>query len=374
MNDSELQRYRKQILVKQFGVSGQETIQKARVLIAGCGALGSVTATLLARAGIGYLRLADRDTVDISNLHRQILFSEKDAAEKEPKAEVSAEKLAAFNSLTRAEAVVTHIGPETIDALTEDTDLILDCTDNFETRFVINEAAVRKGIPWIYTGVTGTEGMVKSFVPVSAGSGNPPLFTECLQCYIPEIPDPEKTENCDTAGILGTTVMFAASLQVNEAIKILTGRYPELLSGFVSLNIWSGSVKTLKLPKRRSTCPVCGVQQAKPDVPKRSQDSLRIHSFCGKDTWQITGVTAFGIHENIHSYLYNEVVSRSGISESGFIPWKNFLWKQGRSSLKVIRESTQILIFHDGRFLIENAGSETQALDVFYEIIRIFTE
>ena len=214
MASEPLDRYSRQIRFPQLGEAGQRALLKSRVTLCGCGALGTVLANHLARAGVGSIRIIDRDFIETHNLQRQILFDEDDVAQNLPKAEAAARKLRAINSTITIEPVVTDLDHTNILDLVGDADLILDGTDNFETRYLINDAAVKLNKPWIYGGVIGSEGQTMTIVPGK---------TPCLRCLIETAPPPGMTPTCETAGVLGPAVAVIASFEAIEAIKLLAG-------------------------------------------------------------------------------------------------------------------------------------------------------
>ena len=211
---SDLARYARQVRFFPVGEDGQRRLAQSRALLCGCGALGSAIADMLVRAGVGMVRIVDRDFVELSNLQRQTLFDEADAEACLPKAVAAAEKLRRINSGVAVEPIVADVDATNIERFCGGMDLILDGTDNFETRFLINDAAVKLGLPWVYGGCVGAEGQTMTILPGE---------TACLRCLMPECPAPGSTPTCDTAGILGPIVGVIASIEAVEAIKILSG-------------------------------------------------------------------------------------------------------------------------------------------------------
>lgn len=246
-------RYSRQILFPGIGAAGQAALARAHVAIVGVGATGAASASLLARAGIGHLTLIDRDFVEPSNLQRQILFDEADAEAALPKAEAARRKLLASNSTIRITAHIADLVPGNIHDLISDADLVLDATDNFETRYLINDFAVEQGLPWIYAAVVAAYAATMTILPRRPSATNatqriaaepaPPADpsaytpTACLACIFPK-PPTGPVETCDTAGILSTAVNLAASLQVTEALKLLTGQPHLLRRTLVSFELW----------------------------------------------------------------------------------------------------------------------------------------
>lgn len=243
-------RYSRQVALPQIGPMGQRRLRESRVCLIGCGAIGSVLADSLVRAGVGHLRICDRDFVQIENLHRQVLFDELDVEANLPKAEAARIKLARVNSEVTVEAEVLNVNHTNIARLAKGAHLLCDGTDNFETRYLINDLAVQSGRPWIYNGVIGVTGLCMPIVP---GEG------PCLRCVLAEPPPPELTPTVATAGVLGSVVSVVAGLQATEAIKILTGQFEALNRGLTSIDLWSGRWVTVNVGKTgRKKCPCCG--------------------------------------------------------------------------------------------------------------------
>lgn len=240
-------RYIKQIYFSGIGPKGQELLGTSRVLVIGCGALGTVVSNSLARSGIGFLRIVDRDFVEFSNLHRQILFDEEDAYGNVPKAEIAKRKLARVNSSITIEALVKNVNSSVIKKIVEDIDLIIDCTDNFETRYLINDIAFSKKLPWIYGGVVGASGMVKVFLPEEGG---------CLRCMIETPPSKGSFATIDTAGVINTVTGIVGSYEANEAIKYLTGNIDQMQRKMIYFDLWNNVIETVDL-KQREDCPCC---------------------------------------------------------------------------------------------------------------------
>jgi adenylyltransferase/sulfurtransferase len=233
-----------------LGEEGQRRICDSRVTICGCGALGTVLANHLARAGVGFIRVVDRDFIETHNLQRQILFDETDVASNLPKAEAAARKMRLINSQITVEAVVTDIDHTNIIDLVSDVDLILDGTDNFETRYLINDAAVKLGKPWIFGGVIGSEGQSMTILPGK---------TPCLRCVVEDSPPPGMTPTCETAGVLGPAVSTIASFEAMEALKILSGKMDALNRDLIMVDLWSWSFRQLKISGLlgKVDCPSC---------------------------------------------------------------------------------------------------------------------
>ncbi|WP_337173778.1 ThiF family adenylyltransferase [Paludisphaera sp.] len=245
-----LDRYSRQVRFPALGEDGQRALMNSRVTLCGCGALGTVLANHLARAGVGFIRVIDRDFIETHNLQRQILFDEQDVADNLPKAEAAARKLRKINSAIEIEAVVTDIDHTNALDLMGDADLILDGTDNFETRYLINDAAVKLGKPWIFGGVIGAEGQSMTIIPGE---------TPCLRCVIETAPPPGMTPTCETAGVLGPAVAVIASFEAVEAIKVLAGKKEALNRDLIMVDLWDWTFRQLKISGLlgKVDCPCC---------------------------------------------------------------------------------------------------------------------
>lgn len=246
-----LERYSRQILFDGIGEQGQRRLLDSRAVVIGCGALGAVHVETLARAGVGRLRLVDRDLVELSNLHRQILYTEEDAAAGIPKAVAAARRVREINSDVEVEGIVEDVGPLSVERLIAGADVVLDATDNFETRFLLNDAAVKHGIPWIYGAAVGGAGVTMTIRPHE---------TPCLRCVFETMPPPGSSPTCDTAGVAMPAVVVVASIQAAEAIKLLAGRTDLLHGGLWQLDVWENRFSRIGLESLadRSACPACG--------------------------------------------------------------------------------------------------------------------
>ena len=247
MSHSHNDRYSRQIRFRPLGVEGQERLAKSTAVIVGCGALGSVHASLLARAGVGNLRLIDRDYVEESNLQRQVLYTEQDAAAAMPKAEAARRHLLAANSAARIEAEIADLNPENAEDLLAGADVILDGTDNFEARYLINDFAVRENTPWIYGAAVGSYGIA---MPVLPGQ------SACFRCIYPE-PPPGAQPTCETAGVLGPVTNLIGSVQSMEALKVLAGRRECVRGKILTVDLWNGPIRETAQPARDPDCPTC---------------------------------------------------------------------------------------------------------------------
>lgn len=272
---NEMNRYHRQALLPQIGDAGQRKLGAARALLVGCGALGTVIADQLVRAGIGFLRIADRDVIEPTNLQRQVLFDESDAESGMPKAHAAHNRLAGINSTITIEPHVVDVDSGNIEYLADGVDLILDGTDNAETRYLINDAAVKHRLPWVYGACVGTGGRAMGVFP-----GRSP----CLRCLFPEPPGPGELQTCDTAGVLGAAAAIVASIQVAEAMKLLL-HDPNAARTLVTLDLWPIRFRTISTDAaRRDDCPTCaqGLFRFLDARPGRAATGL-----CGRNTVQV---------------------------------------------------------------------------------------
>jgi adenylyltransferase/sulfurtransferase len=268
------ERYSRQVLFPGIGPEGQSRIERAHVAVVGVGATGAAAASLLARAGAGTLTLIDRDFVEESNLQRQILFDEADARDSLPKAEAARRKIAAFNGEIELRAHVADLVPGNIHALLEGTDIVLDATDNFETRYLLNDYAVEQGKPWIYAAAVGSYAVTMNVLPGD---------TACLACIFPEPPG-GAVETCDTAGILNTAVNLAASIEVTEALKWIVGTRARMRRTLLSCDLWSNEWTEVAAGTPRADCVVCGERdfahlrgEGRPHITLCGRNSVQIH-------------------------------------------------------------------------------------------------
>ncbi len=248
--DEEKLRYDRQHLFSGIGETGQKRLANGRVLILGCGGLGSASASLLARAGVGFLKIVDRDFLEVSNLQRQILYEEHDVKEGLPKVFAAERRLKEINSTIAIEPLFADANRFNIEKLITDVDVVLDATDNFETRFLLNEACVKNKKAWIYGAAIESYGLLMSIIPGK---------TACLRCLMDHVPEPGIALTCENVGILGSIVLVIASLQCAEVIKLLTGHLEALNPSLVAIDLWQNSFQTIEVTKAtlQKNCPVC---------------------------------------------------------------------------------------------------------------------
>ncbi len=244
------ERYSRQILFAGIGAEGQKLLRGARVVIIGCGALGSAQAEALARAGVGHLRIVDRDFVETSNLQRQTMFTESDARERLPKAVACVNRIALINSEIEAEAEVLDVNQTNVERLIKDCDVVLDGTDNFATRYLINDACVKHRVNWIYGAAVASYGVTMTVRPHA---------TPCLRCVFEEAPPGGSAETCDTAGVIMPIISMVTAVQVSEALKLLVGQTEKLHNSLMQFDVWSNEWRRIALKSPMPECLTCGI-------------------------------------------------------------------------------------------------------------------
>ena len=269
-------RYSRQVRFAPLGPEGQARLAGARVAVIGCGALGSVVAMTLVRAGVGFVRIIDRDVPELSNLPRQVLFDEADVVAGVPKAAAAAAHLRGINSAAEIEPVIADLTPANAATLLGGVDVIVDGTDNFEARFIVNEFACRHGIPWVYGGAIGSEGRVMVVLPGK---------TACLRCLIPDPPAPGVMPTCDTAGIIGPTAVVVGAIEAAEAIKLIVGANDSLGNRLLACDLWDGAWRSIDLSAlAEQGCPTC----RSGDFPwLDGRMGTQAAAICGRDAVQV---------------------------------------------------------------------------------------
>jgi adenylyltransferase/sulfurtransferase len=328
------ERYSRQVLFSGLGAAGQRRLMDARIAIVGCGATGSALASLLARAGAGMLRIIDRDYVEASNLQRQTLFDEADAADSMPKAIAACRKIAGFNSQAVVEAQVSDLRPENADELLCGVHLILDGTDNFETRYLVNDYAVKNSLPWIYTAAVGAYAITMNVIPGE---------TACLSCVFPQSPS-GVIETCETAGILNSAVNFGASIAATEAIKLLTGAKEKLRRTLLSYDLWRNERAEVSAAKPRPDCRTCGRREF---LHLAGEGRPHI-TLCGRNSVQI--------HEHDRPIDLGEMSER--LKPYGSVRHNAFV-------LKFWKEPFEMTLFPDGRAIIKGTTDTAVARSLY---------
>jgi molybdopterin-synthase adenylyltransferase len=337
-----MDRYIRQIRFPPLGEEGQRRLASARALICGCGALGSVIANTLVRAGVGAVRIVDRDFVELSNLARQTLFDEADAAAGLPKAVAAAEKLCRINSSVEVEPVVADVNYANVERFYDGVDVILDGTDNFETRFLINDAAVKLRLPWIYGGCLGAEGQTMTIIPGE---------TACLRCLMETCPKPGSTPTCDTAGILGPIVGVIASIEAVEAIKILSGNRDSISRQLTIVDLWLNRIKQVDVSRLRDEADCAACKRGEYSW-LAGREGSRTAVLCGRNAVQLTNPGA--------NFSLTELAGR--LAGVGTITLNQYLLR-----LKV--PPHEITLFSDGRAIITGTENVAVARTVYAKYI-----
>jgi adenylyltransferase/sulfurtransferase len=341
------ERYSRQILFAGIGPEGQKKLASAHVAVAGCGATGAAAASLLARAGVGTLTLIDRDYVEESNLQRQVLFDEADALAALPKAEAARRKIALFNRSIQVRARVADLVPGNIHELLRGADLVLDGTDNFETRYLLNDYAVEQRKPWIYAAALGAYAATMNILPESAPAQTAYLATACLACIFPK-PPAGAVETCDTAGILNAAVNLAASIQASEALKFLVGAADKMRRSLWAYDLWSNQRSEISTSAPRPGCAVCGQR----DFLHLRGESRPHITLCGRNSVQI--------HEHARPMDFAALEVR--LAPHGTVRRNSML-------LRFERGDHTITLFADGRALIQGTTDIALARSLYARFI-----
>jgi len=327
-------RYSRQSRFAPVGDEGQRRIREASVVVVGCGALGTVEAEILARAGVGRLRLIDRDFVEYSNLQRQFLYSEADAEAALPKAAAAAKRLALINSEVEIEPMVADLTPASAEELLEDVDLIMDGTDNFEARFLMNDFAVREEIPWIYAAAVGSYGVK---LPVIPGQ------TACLRCVYPEPPQGSQP-TCETDGVLAPITATIAALACGDALKILARGVDSIVARLTTVDVWSGEIRQTKPPLCDPACPCC----VRRDFVHLNGQRRAPISLCGRNAVQI--------HERSRPVDLIELAKK--LAPLASVRSNDF-------AVRALVESFELTVFPDGRAIIKGTTDPGVARSVY---------
>jgi adenylyltransferase/sulfurtransferase len=338
-----IERYSRQVRFPMLGEAGQRKLMASKVTICGCGALGTVLANHLVRAGVGQIRIVDRDFIETHNLQRQILFDEQDVADNLPKAEAAARKLRLINSQVKIEPVVTDIDHTNILDLVSDADLILDGTDNFETRYLINDAAVKLNKPWVFGGVIGSEGQSMTIRPG---------LTPCIRCVVQDNPPPGMTPTCETAGVLGPAVSVVASFEAVEAIKLLSGAYDALNTELFVIDIWDWTFRRLKIKGLlgKVDCPCCKHRNF-----EWLDGALGSHTttLCGRNAVQIATRRADQLN---FAEMASRLASLAEVRHNAFM-------------LRFTAEGHEFTVFPDGRAIIKGTNDIAKARTLYAQFV-----
>ena len=328
-------RYSRQHLFAPIGITGQQKLGAARVAVVGAGALGTVISNHMVRAGVGFTRIIDRDIIEWSNLQRQTLYDEADAAEAKPKALAAAEKLSKVNSQVQIEPMVTDLTAANAERLLRDVDLILDGTDNFATRFLINDVAVLHRLPWIYAGAVASRGMVAPFLPDGP----------CFRCLFPDDPDHAHGETCDTVGVIGPLTDIVGSLASTLALKCIVGA--PIARTLTHLDVWEGRQSTMKLPAKQENCSTCGRRIFSYLHTDRAPETV---SLCGRDTIQVT--------PNTNRTLSLDALAKEVRAVAQSVTQTPFF-------VRVMIDTFTLTVFSDGRALIQGTSDTGVARSLY---------
>ena len=341
--NSAMERYSRQRLFSEIGDKGQERLMHSKVAILGCGALGTVQADALCRAGVGTLRIIDRDFIEESNLQRQTLFSEDDVRAGLPKAVAAQRRLQQVNSLVAVEPLVTDVNYKNIESLVEGADLFLDATDNFETRFLLNDVAVKHRKPWIYGASVGSYGLSMTVVPHE---------TPCLRCVFETMPPPGMSPTCDTAGVLASIVNIIASIQVAEAIKILTGNVHRINRKMIFFDVWENSWKRFEIGNARDQgeCPACRLGRYE---FLEGKEGSSVTTLCGRNSVQIN-------QPGNNQLDFEQLAKR--LTPLGTVQFNKFLF---RFSV----DSYEVAVFPDGRGIVKGTKDPKVARSVYAKYV-----
>ncbi|MCA1623187.1 MAG: ThiF family adenylyltransferase [Acidobacteria bacterium] len=337
------ERYSRQILFAEIGKDGQEKLLKSRVLIVGCGALGASHAEMLARAGVGFLRIVDRDFVEFTNLQRQTLFSEQDAKERLPKAIAAKNRLKEINSEIEVEAIVADVNRSNIENLLEDCDLILDGTDNFQTRYLINDASVKNNKTWIYGAAVSSYGVTMTIIPDK---------TPCLRCVFEEIPGAGSSPTCDTAGVIQPIIATISAIQISEALKILVGKIKNLHQSLIQIDVWRNDWRKIKLGKPNAECKTCR---------QKFFEFLEVENvefsavLCGRDAVQISPP---------NSTVLDLPMLAEKLKNLGKV-------KQNEYLLRLSVDQYELTIFRDARAIVRGTDDITTARSVYAKYVGV---
>jgi adenylyltransferase/sulfurtransferase len=325
-------RYSRQELFAPLGAEGQARLRAARVLVAGVGALGSALAEMMVRAGVGALTVVDRDFVEESNLQRQSLFDEADAAAGLPKAVAAANRLRRLNSEVAVEPLVADVTAANVVALVGAADLVLDGTDNFETRFLLNDACVSARVPWVYGACVGAHGLALAIRPG---------VSPCLRCVLRDRPAPGRGETCDTVGVIGPIVHVVAGLQAAEALKLLTGRHGDLLAGLATVDLWHGLFEVMDLRGVAPSCPAC-IEGRYEHLVRTTPETAVL---CGRDAVQLR--PRGGLSLDLPALA-------ARLRGAGRVVENDWL-------LRFFGDDAELVVFADGRVLVKGVSDVARA-------------
>jgi len=335
------ERYSRQILFREIGREGQQRLLDSCVLLVGCGALGAAHAEMLARAGVGNLRMVDRDFVEFTNLQRQTLFKESDAAERLPKAIAAKTRIAEINSEIDVEAIVADINSSNVERLIDGADLVIDGTDNFQVRYLVNDACVKRRITWIYGAAVSSYGTTMTIVPGE---------TPCLRCIFDEMPDAGSSPTCDTAGVIMPIIATVAATQVSEALKILVGDTDSLHRSLMQFDVWANDRQRIKLDKPNAECKCCG-QHIYEFLDADAQEFAAV--LCGRNAVQIAPPRPTEIDLE---QLAGKLTSMAELKQNEYL-------------VRFTSDGNEMTVFRDGRAIIKGTDDIAAARSLYARFI-----
>ena len=355
----DLARYQRQMLLPGFGEAGQQRLTESTALLLGCGALGSVAAEMLARAGVGHLAIVDRDFVELSNLQRQVLFDEDDASAAMPKAEAAKRKLARINSAVEVTAIVDDINHSNIARYAAGADVLVDGVDNLETRYLANDYAVQTGTPFVYGAAVGTIGMAFTVLPRLPGGAaweteDGGGATPCFRCLFETAPPPGTTASCETAGVVASATGIVANFQVTQALKILTGNFATVARTLLNLDLWNNEVLQLDVSLNRD-CPCCGQRRFDFLDGKAGSSSTTL---CGRNAVQLRR------REQAGDVDLAAVAAR--LSTAKDVTVNEFML---RARITEGDQSFELTLFPDGRAIIKGTDDVAAARSIYAKYI-----
>jgi adenylyltransferase/sulfurtransferase len=337
------ERYSRQILFSPIGKNGQEKLLSSRVLLVGCGALGAAHAEILARAGVGFLRIVDRDFVETTNLQRQTLFSEADALNRLPKAIAAKNRIAEINSEIEVEAIVADVNYSNVEELIKDIDLVLDGTDNFQIRYLINDACVKLKKPWIYGAAVSSYGATMTIFPEK---------TPCLRCIFEEMPDAGSAPTCDTAGVIQPIIASVAAIQTTEALKFLTENLNSMHRSLIQIDVWRSDWRKIKLSAPNADCETCGKRNFQ-FLNAETNDFSAV--LCGRDSVQIVPPRLTKINLGILA---------DRLTNLGTVKVNEYL-------LRFNAGDYELTVFRDGRAIIRGTDDVSTARSVYAKYVGV---
>ena len=330
-------RYSRQILFPEIGKAGQQKLIDAHVLIVGCGALGASHAEMLSRAGVGHLKIVDRDFVEFTNLQRQTLFKESDAAERVPKAIAARTRIAEINSGVEVDAIVADVNQSNVEQLIDGVDLVLDGTDNFQVRYLLNDACVKLGTTWIYGAAVSSYGTTMTVIPGE---------TPCLRCIFEDMPDAGSSPTCDTAGVIMPIIATVSAVQVTEALKLIVGDSEALHGSLVQFDVWQNDWRKIKLAEPNPNCPACGARRFD-FLDAESPEFSAV--LCGRDAVQIAPPSPTTIDLKTFAERIQHV---SDVKHNEYL-------------VRFTAGDNEITVFRDGRAIIKGTDDVSAARSLY---------